>query len=84
MGLLYKNRFCCGRQARRNAKNAVGSVLLLLDLFLISVALQHYPCLFYRTKSCVWHLPVYLSVSASVSADGVIKLSASVSRKVNL
>src|SRR6218665_1218302 len=46
---------------------------------LISVALHHYPCLFNRTKSCVWQLPVYLSVSASVSADGVVKLSASVS-----
>ena len=54
-----------------NAKNAAGSVglLLLLDLFLICVALHHYPCLFNRTKSCVWHLPVYLSVSASVSAE---------------
>ena len=63
------------------AKNAAGSVglLLLLDLFLISVALDHYPCLFNRTKSCVWQLLVYLSVSASVSAEGVVKLSASVS-----
>jgi len=64
-----------------NANNAAGSVglLLLLDLFLISVALQHYPCLFNRTKSCVWHLPVYLSLSASVLAEGVVKLSAPVS-----
>src|SRR6218665_2543828 len=63
------------------AKNAAGSVglLLLLDLFLISVALDHYPCLFNRTKSCVWQLLVYLSLSASVSAEGVVKLSASVS-----
>src|SRR6218665_2664131 len=60
-----------------NAKNAAGSagLLLLLDLFLISVALQHYPCLFNRTKSCVWYLPVYLSVSA----EDVVELSASVS-----
>src|SRR6218665_1246822 len=58
---------------------SAGSVglLLLLDLFLISVALQHYSCLFNMTKSCVWHLPVYLS--ASVSAEGVVKLSAPVS-----
>src|SRR6218665_1358179 len=42
---------------------------------LISVALHHYPCLFNRTKSCVWQLPCYLSVSA----DGVVKLSVSVS-----
>ena len=79
MGLLHKNRFCCGRQARRNAKNAAGSVglPLLLDLFLITVTLYHYPCLLNRTKSCVWQLPVYLSVS--VSAEGVVKLSASVS-----
>ena len=82
MGLLHKNRFCCGRQARRNATNAVGSVLLLLDLFLISVALHHYPCLFNRTESCVWQLPIYLSVSASVSAECVVKLSASVSVSV--
>src|SRR6218665_2591969 len=62
-----------------NAKNAAGSVglLLLLDLFLICIALHHYPCLFNRTKSCVWHLPVYLSVSASVSAESVVKLSVS-------
>src|SRR6218665_1094786 len=81
VGLLYKNLFCCLRQARHNAKNAAGSVglLLLLDLFLISVALHHYPCLFNRTKSSVWQLLVYLSVSASVSAEGVVKLSASVS-----
>src|SRR6218665_3575317 len=46
---------------------------------LIGVALRHYPCLFNRTKSCVWQLPVYLSVSASVSAECVIKLSAPVS-----
>ena len=76
MGLLHKNRFCCGRQARRNAKNAAGSVgLLLLDLFLICIALHHYPCLFNRTKSCVWQCPVYLSVS--VSAEGVVKVSVS-------
>ena len=55
------------------------SLLLLLDLFLIGVAWHHYPCLFNRTKSCVSQLPVYLSVSASVSAEGVVKLSASVS-----
>src|SRR6218665_1831694 len=73
VGLLYKNLFCCLRQARHNAKNAAGSVglLLLLDLFLISVALHHYPCLFNRTKSCVWQLLVYLS------AEGVVKLSVS-------
>src|SRR6218665_1568387 len=78
-GITKNNRFCCDRQARRNAKNAAGSVglLLLLDLFLISVVLHHYPCLFNRAKSCVWQLPVYLS--ASVSAEGVVKLSASVS-----
>src|SRR6218665_3531225 len=70
-----------GPAAVGNANNAAGSVglLLLLDLFLISVALHHYPCLFNRTKSWVWHLPVYLSVSASVSAEGVVKLSAPVS-----
>src|SRR6218665_880718 len=78
-GITKNNRFCCDRQARRNAKNAAGSVglLLLLDLFVTSVVLHHYPCLFNRTKSCVWQLPVYLS--ASVSAEGVVKLSASVS-----
>ena len=41
--------------------------------------LYHYPCLFNRTTSCVWQCPVYLSVSASVSAEGVVKLSALVS-----
>src|SRR6218665_302473 len=78
-GITKNNRFCCDRQARRNAKNAAGSVglLLLLDLFLISVVLHYYPCLFNRTKSCVWQLPVYLLVSASVSAEGVVKLSVS-------
>ena len=30
-------------QARRSAKNAPISVLLLLDLFLLRVALHHYP-----------------------------------------
>jgi len=79
VGLLNKNRLCCGRQARRSAKNAAGSVglQLFLDLFLISVVLHHYPCLFNRTKSCVWQCPVYLSVSVSV--EGVVKLSVSVS-----
>ena len=41
-------------QARRIAKNPASSVILLLDLFLLSVALHHYPGLFNRTKSCVW------------------------------
>ena len=54
-------------------------VLLLLDFFLISVAVHHYPCLFSRTKCCVWLLPIYLSVSASVSAESAVKLSVSAS-----
>jgi len=58
---------------KRIAKNAAGFVLLLLDLFLISVApLHHYPFLF--SKTCAWQLPVYLSVSASVLAEGLVKL----------
>src|SRR6218665_1935775 len=67
-----------GKQGEMQIMHSVG-LLLLLDLFLISVALDHYPCLFNRTMSCVWQLLVYLSVSASVSAEGVVKLSASVS-----
>jgi len=41
-------------QARRSAKNAAGSVLLLLDLFLLSERCKINPGLFNRTKSCVW------------------------------
>src|SRR6218665_3514747 len=63
-----------GKQGEMQLMHSVG-LLLLLDLFLNSVALDHYPCLFNRTMSCVWQLLVYLSVSA----EGVVKLSASVS-----
>src|SRR6218665_3820323 len=66
-----------GKQYEMQIMHSVG-LLLLLDLFLISVALDHYPCLFNRTMSCIWQLLVYLSVSASVSAEGAVKLSASV------
>src|SRR6218665_3018493 len=65
-----------GKQYEMQIMHSVG-LLLLLGLFLISVALDHYPCLFNRTMSCVWQLLVYLS--ASVSAEGAVKLSASVS-----
>src|SRR6218665_929502 len=41
-------------QARRIAKYPASSVILLLDLFLLTVALHQYPGLFNRTKSCVW------------------------------
>src|SRR6218665_384250 len=37
-------------QARRIAKNPASSVILLLDFFLLSVALHHYPGLFNRTN----------------------------------
>src|SRR6218665_3769879 len=63
-----------GKQGEMQIMHSVG-LLLLLDLFLISVALDHYPCLFNRTMSCVWQLLVYLSVSA----EGVVKLSFSIS-----
>src|SRR6218665_1307755 len=67
-----------GKQYEMQIMHYVG-LLLLLGLFLISVALDHYPCLFNRTMSCIWQLLVYLWVSVWVSAEGAVNLWASVS-----
>src|SRR6218665_996541 len=63
--------------SKAQCKESCRFCIITSRFVLISVALHHYPCLFNRTKSCVWQLLVYLS--ASVSAEGVVKLSAPVS-----